>query len=199
MIGSSLVEGDLVRYPDNSIWYVDRVTFSGAYIIPVTGYRTEIVTSKRTGRQRAEVVKYSHPMMISANAALEVLDWSRFNRADVMRRVMARKDGNEGTAVMDEGQKLEGAEGAAKSRAPRTLQKYVRTNKEAKDMRGQGKVVLDFLNSTTVPKTVQEVTEAVKGGIETKQDPERVVGYYLTRFKRDGLVNVVKEGESAPA
>ncbi len=193
MIGS-LIEGMLVRYPDKSIWYVDHVNPSGAYVIPITGYRTKIITSKRFGRKEAEVIKYGRPMIISANSALEILDWSTFNRADIMRRVMARKDGNEGTAVLDAGAQLESGSGT-KERAPRTQQKYLRTNKEAKDMKGQGRVILDHLNATTTPQTVSEVTAAVKGGISTKQDPERVVGYYLTRFKKDGLVNVVKEGE----
>jgi hypothetical protein len=97
-------------------------------------------------------------------------------------------------AELDKGASVEGA---AKERAPRTQQKYVRTQKEAKEMKGQGRIVLDYLNATTEPKTVTEVTEAVKGGITTKQDPERVVGFYLTKFKRDGLVNAVKD--SAPA
>jgi hypothetical protein len=110
---------------------------------------------------------------------------------------MARKAANEGgVAEMDPGATVEGAKA---ERAPRTTQKYVRTTKEAKEMRGQGRVVLDFLNATTEPKSVAEVTEAVKGAIGGKQAPERVVGYYLTRFKRDGLVNVVKsDGTSTP-
>lgn len=187
----------LVKYPDNSIWYVDYVTASGAYVVPVTGYNTKIVTSAKKGRQVANIVKYQQPQVISVNSDLEVLDPTSFNANDIMRRVMARKQAEGGVAELEGNEKLEsaeGTEGAAGDRAPRTQQKYQRTNKEAKDMRGQGRVVLDYLNSVTEPKTVSEVTEAVKGGITTKQAPERVVGYYLTKFKRDGLVNVVKAG-----
>jgi len=189
----SLQQGQLVRYPDNSIWYVDYISPSGAYIVPVTGYNAVITTSKKRGSISKEVVKYQEPRVISVNSLLEVLDPESLNSKDILRRVMARKNEG-GVAELDKGASVEGA---AKERAPRTQQKYVRTTKEAKEMKGQGRIVLDYLNSTTEPKTVTEVTEAVKGGITTKQDPERVVGFYLTKFKRDGLVNAVKD--SAPA
>ncbi len=193
MIGL-LTTGMLVRYPDNSVWYVDHVSPSGAYVVPISGFHTEIVTSKRLGRQRARVVKYPSPQVISLNSALEVLDWANFNRADVMRRVMARKEGNAGVAELEKGETVEGAK---KERAPRTQTQYVRTNKEAKEMRGQGKVVLDYMNATSDPKTVSEVAKAVGSALGGKQDPERVVGYYLTRFKKEGLVNSTKPGETA--
>jgi hypothetical protein len=189
----SLQQGQLVRYPDNSIWYVDYISPSGAYIVPVTGYNTVITTSKKRGSVSKDVVKYQEPRVISVNSLLEVLDPESLNSKDILRRVMARKNEG-GVAELDKGASVEGA---AKERAPRTQQKYVRTQKEAKEMKGQGRIVLDYLNATTEPKTVTEVTEAVKGGITTKQDPERVVGFYLTKFKRDGLVNAVKD--SAPA
>jgi hypothetical protein len=192
-MNSTLKEGSLVKYPDNSVWYVDRVNASGAYIVPVSGYVTEIVTSKKTGRKRKMVIKYPRPIVISANAALEVLDPTTLNMSDVMRRVMARKDGVEGTAT------VESADGVKKPRDPREQAKYLRTNREAKEMKGQGRIVLDYLNGTTTPKTVSEITEQVKGGITTRQDPERVVGFYMSKFKRDGLVNVVGAEKKASA
>lgn len=112
---------------------------------------------------------------------------------------MARKQAAEGGVAELEGTgAVEGVEGAATERAPRTQQRYQRTNKEAKEMKGQGRIVLDYLNSVTEPKTVAEVTEAVKGAITTNQTPERVVGFYLTKFKKDGLVIGIKAGESVP-
>jgi hypothetical protein len=187
---SPLRQGQYVRWPDNSVWYVDYVSPSGAYILPVTGYATVITTSKKKGSISKDVIKYHDPKIISIESVLEVVDETSLDPSDIKRRVMARKA--EGVAEMEKGATVEGA---AKERAPRTLQKYVRTTKEAKEMKGQGRIVLDYLNSTTTPKTVTEVTEAVKGGITTKQDPERVVGFYLTKFKRDGLVNTTKAGE----
>jgi hypothetical protein len=187
---SPLRQGQYVRWPDNSVWYVDYVSPSGAYILPVTGYSTIITTSKKKGSISKDVIKYHDPKIISIESVLEVVDEASLDQSDIRRRVMARKA--EGVAEMEKGATVEGA---AKERAPRTLQKYVRTTKEAKEMKGQGRIVLDYLNSTTTPKTVTEVTEAVKGGITTKQDPERVVGFYLTKFKRDGLVNTTKAGE----
>jgi hypothetical protein len=187
---SPLRQGQYVRWPDNSVWYVDYVSPSGAYILPVTGYSTIITTSKKKGSISKDVIKYHDPKIISIESVLEVVDETSLDPSDIKRRVMARKA--EGVAEMEKGATVEGA---AKERAPRTLQKYVRTTKEAKEMKGQGRIVLDYLNSTTTPKTVTEVTEAVKGGITTKQDPERVVGFYLTKFKRDGLVNTTKAGE----
>ena len=191
---SPLKQGQFVRWLDNSVWYVDYVSPSGAYILPITGYATVITTSKKKGSISKDVVKYQDPKIISVESVLELVDGKTLNQEDVKRRIMARKS-DSGVAELDKGATVEGA---AKERAPRTLQKYVRTTKEAKEMKGQGRIVLDYLNSTTDPKTVTEVTEAVKGAITTKQDPERVVGFYLTKFKRDGLVNSVKSGESAP-
>jgi len=194
---SPLRQGQYVRWPDNSVWFVDYVSPSGAYILPVTGYATVITTSKKKGSISKDVVKYHDPKIISVESVLEVVDEKTLNPEEVRRRVMARK-AEGGVAEMDKGATVEGA-APATARAPRTLQKYVRTTKEAKEMKGQGRIVLDYLNSTTTPKTVTEVTEAVKGGISTKQDPERVVGFYLTKFKRDGLVNAIKSGETEQA
>ncbi len=193
---SPLQQGQIVRYPDNSVWYVDYISPSGAYIVPVTGYNTVIRTSKKKGRVEKEVVKYAESRVVSINSLLEVLEPGSFNLDDVKRRVMARKNEG-GVAELDKGAAVEGGAGK-KERAARTQQKYVRTNKVAKEMKGQGRIVLDYLNSTTEPKTVAEVTEAVKGAIQTKQGAERVVAFYLTRFKRDGLVNVAgKEASEA--
>lgn len=199
MADSKLTQGTFFKYPDNSVWYVDYVSPSGAYVIPVTGYNSRITTSFKRGRKSKDVVKYQQPQVISVGSLVEVLDPKAFNMNDLMRRVMARKQATEGGVAELEGTgAVEGAEGTAAERAPRTQQRYQRTNKEAKEMKGQGRIVLDYLNSVTEPKTVSEVTEAVKGGITTKQSAERVVGFYLTKFKKDGLVIGIKAGESAP-
>lgn len=199
MTDSKLTQGMFFRYPDNSVWYVDYISSSGAYVIPVTGYNSRITTSRKRGRISKEVVKYQQPQVISLSSTVEALDPATFNKNDLMRRVMARKQAAEGGVAELEGTgAVEGTESAAGERAPRTQQRYQRTNKEAKEMKGQGRIVLDYLNSVTEPKTVAEVTEAVKGAITTNQTAERVVGFYLTKFKKDGLVIGIKAGESAP-
>lgn len=185
---STLKPGQVVKMPDESVWYVDYVNASGAYIVPVTGYETEIVTSKRTGRQRKRVVKYLHPRIVSARSVLEIVDPKSLNMGDVMRRVMARKEGVEKVAS------VESADGKStpSGRAPRAQVRYLRTNKEAKEGKGQGRLVLDVLNATTKPLTVEDIANQIKGGLQTRQDPQRVVGYYMSKFKREGIVNAIE-------
>ena len=198
-MSSKLQPGEVVRQTDGSIWYVESVNFSGACIVPVTGYKTEIVTSKRTRRKRKKLIKYLRPMIVSAESGLEVLDPKSFNMNDVMRRVMARK---EGTETMEKPGKVAAAEGTEKVKGtfgPRAASLYVRTNKEAKEMKGQGRLILDFMNSTTKPMSVAQIAQQIKGAVQTRQDPERVVGYYLSKWKREGLVNAVEPEKTEAA
>ena len=105
--------------------------------------------------------------------------------------------------------KIEGAQGngpdrpdpqeqPAKEPVQRVTQRYVRTNKEVKEMKGQGRIILEALEKSDKPLNVSELTEQVKGKFETRQDPERVVGFYLSKWKREGIVNVAG-GEKAAA
>ncbi len=104
---------------------------------------------------------------------------------------MARKEGEvEGTdAATGEAQ-------AAKPAKERTVQKYLRGEKSPeKELRGQAAEVLKALDeSKGTPKTAKELADmCVFAG--SRQDKERVAGFYLSQFKKKGFVTV----EVAPA
>jgi hypothetical protein len=126
-------------------------------------------------------------MVFSNGSIVEFVDPSRLDSVQLKRRLrMARK---EGTVMADE----QGAtvETAAVAPTPRTVQKYVRTEKvPTKEMRGQSKETMDALNGAAgKPLSVAEVAAlCVYAG--SRQDKERVAGFYLAQFKKDGLVAV---------
>lgn len=82
---------------------------------------------------------------------------------------------------------------------------YVRTEVESKkQMKGQGAIVFAALVELGGTATADQVTEHCKGKfINSKQADGRIVRYYLTQFKRDGLVTAVnpeaKPAEGTPA
>lgn len=98
---------------------------------------------------------------------------------------MARRE----ASVAEPGTETTEAKAPAASKE-RVVQRYIRTEKvPAKEMRGQAKETLDALNKATGPVTAKEVADAcVYAG--SRQDKERVAGFYLSQFKKDGLVTV---------
>ena len=102
-------------------------------------------------------------------------------------------------------QSSEAAEAAQTQEAPaasaekvRETQRYILSDKAPKEsMKGQGRLVYDQLKLQSGPVTVGELTKAVvaTGQLTTRQDAERVVGFYLSKFKREGIVSV----QAAPA
>jgi len=84
-------------------------------------------------------------------------------------------------------EKVPMADGEKKARARRV---YVRTEKEAKNMKGQGAVVLAALEHFGQATTAQ-IIEHTKGQYPTRQPEERVVGFYISKFKREGLIKDV--------
>lgn len=66
---------------------------------------------------------------------------------------------------------------------------FIRSEKEASALKGQAAVVLGALESMTDQKgTIEAVTKVATGNLTTRQDPERVVAYYLCIFKKQGIV-----------
>jgi hypothetical protein len=64
-------------------------------------------------------------------------------------------------------------------------------------VRGQAAIIVAAM-SETEPKSVKEIIEGLKvEDLKTRQDPERVVGYYMTVWKKDGKVLAVEA--EAPA
>lgn len=68
--------------------------------------------------------------------------------------------------------------------------KFVRTEKTPKkEIRGQAALVLTALdNANGVAKTIDEITADIGDVMVTRQEPSRVTAYYITMFKKQGLV-----------
>lgn len=76
---------------------------------------------------------------------------------------------------------------------------YRNVEKNAKDCKGQAKLVLDAINASTTPETaltVDEVAKAIQdAGLKTVQTPKRIASYYLQIFKKTGIVRKVETAE----
>jgi hypothetical protein len=183
--------GDYVRLLNGWICYVECVTASGAHLVPLNDFKARITTRKRVTKV---VKRHKKPFVVSASCGAELIDPSKLDLRRARRIIAMGKI--EGAVQETAGAAAEAATPAAQ--VPRVTQKYLRTSKEAKEMKGQGKIVLDALNSADGPMNVEELTAQLKGKFTTRQDEARVVGFYLSKFKRDGLVNVAKS-DGSPA
>ena len=83
---------------------------------------------------------------------------------------------------------------------------FVRTERQAKELKGQAALVLEALDNADGPATVEQLTATIKDlGLVTRQAPERITSYYLCIFKKQGVVRVVepepetKESETVAA
>ena len=173
------------------VYYVDCVTGSGAHLIPLSGKPGVIRTSKRNGSREKAVFRHRREhVVIAASSLLEVVDPAKLDIRIMKRRIeMAKREETNETPA--EGQ----AAAPAAENKPRATQRYKLTNKAPKDtMKGQGKLVYDTLKGMGGEATVGQLTDAVKatGQLQTRQDAERVVGFYCSKFKRDGLVEAIR-------
>jgi len=168
-----LSSGDVIKFK-NGLWIVMRVTSGSAYVIPLTGKPKPITTRKGVTKM---VTGYPAETHISADSMVEKLDPESAYVRQVRRKMMG-----EPTAT---------AEAPAKASKPRKTQVYVRTEKDAKEMKGQGAVILAAL-SELGQATVADLVAKTKGQFPTKQSEERVVGFYLSKFKREGLAKVTE-------
>lgn len=102
---------------------------------------------------------------------------------------MARKEGTVETSE----DKTAAPAGERRPVAARATQKFARTEKAlAKELRGQGKETMDAIVAAGKPVTAAEVA-AVCTYAGSRQDKERVAGYYLSQFKKDGYLVVVAD------
>lgn len=71
---------------------------------------------------------------------------------------------------------------------------FTRTNKPSKaGLKGQALVILQVLDANKDRGfTIVELTNAVGANLVTRQDPERVVAYYLCIFKKQGIVSITR-------
>lgn len=75
---------------------------------------------------------------------------------------------------------------------------FTRTEREAKPLRGQAAVVLEAVEARTDGGTIEQLAKDVSETLVTRQDPERVVAYYLCIFKKQGIVRATRP-EDVPA
>jgi hypothetical protein len=71
---------------------------------------------------------------------------------------------------------------------------FERTEREnTKNLKGQAALVMEALDNADGPADVPALTEVIKElGLITRQDPERITAYYLSIFKKQGLVRTVQ-------
>jgi hypothetical protein len=127
---------------------------------------------------------------VASNPAATLVPEARLDMRLMRRRIeMARKNAEASSET-------EQAPSEKKPAPVRETQRYTlnagKTPKEG--MKGQGRLVYDELAKQCGPVTVGELTKSVvaTGQLTTRQDAERVVGFYLSQFKRDGIVSVTK-------
>src|SRR5574339_1279205 len=115
-----LHEGDVIKFK-GGLWWVERVSASSAYVTPLTGKPRPITTRKGITKM---VTGYPAATHVSADALVEKLDP---NSAIVRQARRAKMSEQEAAAAP-----------AVKEEKPRATQIYVRTEKDAKEMKGQG-------------------------------------------------------------
>lgn len=55
----------------------------------------------------------------------------------------------------------------------------------------QASLIMDSLRQTS-PQSLKALTDSVKGRLQTRQDPERVVAFYMSTLKKKGIVTVTE-------
>ena len=78
---------------------------------------------------------------------------------------------------------------------------YKRTEKQNdKNLRGQAELVMAAIEAHPEGATLEQLTSSVvEAGLVTRQDPSRIVSYYLSIFRKQGLVLTVKPVATAVA
>jgi hypothetical protein len=176
----------VVRLPSKEIAWVEYVTASAARIHYISRFEKPITTRKGVTKM---VMARRPPVHISPGAVVEILD----PELGYVQRI--QED------MMSETQTQE-APAQEKPAPARAQQIYVRTDKvPEKEPRGQAAIVLDALNRMK-QGTLSDVTRECAGKFTgSRQSDDRVVGFYLSQFKRKGLVStsntpVVGEAEA---
>lgn len=59
------------------------------------------------------------------------------------------------------------------------------------EMKNQQKLIHDAMQDG--PRTVEQIAAAITGTLVTKQSPTKVVAYYMSTWKKDGIVRVLNE------
>ena len=68
---------------------------------------------------------------------------------------------------------------------------YILDVPEGQQFRGQAALIVEAMKaSPDTPKTTAEIANAIKAKLQTRQEPERVVAFYMTTWKRKDWVKV---------
>lgn len=179
---ASFKVGDVIRLPYDTqkrLYIVDRVNECSAYIVPLNGIPKNIVTSQGS----VAISVRGNGLHIAPTSLVEIVESQ--NEAFNALKESHMSDIATETAP----------ETTEKKKRQRITQIYVRTEKEAPEgMRGQGLTVLEALNEVK-QATVAQLVTACAGKFQTKQDDARIVAFYLSKFKREGLVTTIKASE----
>lgn len=188
-----LEAGDVFKTATGDVWLVNTTSASGAYCIHLSAHPSPITTRKKVTKM---VNRHLPNTVFSLASVVDLVDKTRLNMVAVNRRVeMARKQAE--VQESDSGTATAVAERPAP--AMRVALTYKLTDKASdKEIRGQGLEVMNALKAATEPVTVKQVADAcVFAG--SRQDKERVAGFYISQFKKKGLVEAVGPVEAAPS
>src|SRR5262245_3095327 len=164
-----LAAGMVVRMPSGDVCYVESVNEGSALVVPVTAHEKPITTRKRVTKM---VMVRRPPYTISRTAPVEIIDPD----SGYAKAIRGRYDMSDETNA---------AQGNADIRNQRI---YIRTDKKVeREMKGQGAVVMKVLDEQK-QGTLSSISELCKGKFQTRQSVERVVGFYLSKFKREGYL-----------
>lgn len=176
-----LVAGMVIKLPNSDVCYIVSTSPSSALMRYVSGYDKPITTRKGV----TKIVTAHRPDgHISVSAGVLYLDPDH----EYAKRIRERLTMSESAT----------AEAPAAEKKTRAVRVYTRTDKQPeKELKGQGAIVLEHITSME-SGTIAQVAEACKGLFKTRQSDERIVGFYLSKFKREGFVTT-SETEAADA
>jgi hypothetical protein len=164
--------------------YVESVTHSSARVIPLSAYEKPITTRKGVTKM---VMAHKPPYHMSASACVEIVD----PQSGYVKGIQERFTMGDGTTA---------TQTVPKNKAVRPGSVYRRTDKKPeKDMKGQGAIVFNAI-SARGSATMNDIVADTEGKfVGTRQSGERIVGFYLSKFKREGYVTTDAVIEGAPA
>lgn len=179
-----LQAGMVVKMPSGDICYVVSVSPSSALIRYVSGYDKPITTRKGVTKI---VTAHRHDAHISLNVCILCVD----PNSEYALRIREKMTMTEAVA--------EQTTETTEKKATRATRTYTRTEKQPeKELKGQGAIVLAKITEMG-SGTILQVAEACKGMFKTRQTDERIVGFYLSKFKREGFVSTADgEGGDEP-
>jgi hypothetical protein len=83
---------------------------------------------------------------------------------------------------------------ARRASGAETMSTFKRTDKQNdRNLRGQAELVMLAIEAFPEGATIEQLTPiVVDAGLKTRQDASRIVSYYVSIFKKQGLVTLVK-------